>query len=232
MPTPFVKHLIVGLLCISRHVNILLNRLLWQRKLISFCVTFINSGTKRMQQRKGSRSKGRGTVQRPLGKSLGQTAKRWMRTHKCVCGVCVNVCMGVWHGLYKHRTEDNPISIKFCVKKKNKCKWYFSQRLYLCCSGHVEANRLLHRASSLSKESNTGGLDADVFCLYGAIPGWVLCVFVLSCGCERGLSVWSMCDQRRAGHNLTIPSSDGPGFYSRSLKMCSSPFHQPSQLPV
>lgn len=37
-----------------------------------------------MRQRKENRSKGRLTVRRPRGRSRGQTAKRWMKTHKCV----------------------------------------------------------------------------------------------------------------------------------------------------
>lgn len=38
----------------------------------------------RMQQRRENRNKGRLTVRRHLGRSQGQTAKRWMKTHKCV----------------------------------------------------------------------------------------------------------------------------------------------------
>lgn len=48
----------------------------------------------RMQQRKENRSKGRLTVRRHLGRSRGQTAKRWMKTHKCVWRQ--NECLCIW----------------------------------------------------------------------------------------------------------------------------------------
>lgn len=92
----FVKHLTAGPPCTYQHVNTPLNRSLLQKKPTFSCVTSTSSGTKRMQQRKGNRNKLRVTARRLRGRSPGQIAKRWTRTHKCasdcVC-VCVYTCV-------------------------------------------------------------------------------------------------------------------------------------------
>lgn len=73
----------------------------------------------RTQQRKGNRNKVRVTAQHPRGRLPGQTAKRWMRTHK---SVCLFVCeSSVWVFVYTgysqckratNATKDNPDWVK------------------------------------------------------------------------------------------------------------------------
>lgn len=61
-----------------------------------------------MQQRKENRNKVRVTARHPRGRSQGQTAKRWMKTHKSVwCFTWVLVYTG--YSQYKlTKTKDNP----------------------------------------------------------------------------------------------------------------------------
>lgn len=132
MQTLCVKHRTEDRPCTSRHVSTPQNRLLSQRKPISSCVTFIITGTKRTQRRRGNRSKEREGVQHLHAKSPGQIAKRWTRTLRSVC-VCVRMRASVEeaHGQAHHDRHEDKQSEKESAQVWERQNIFFSFFCYL-----------------------------------------------------------------------------------------------------